>query len=229
MTLPYDQPYDKDNVPKRWAYPHYGDGLLTTGDGTEGNRYGYCFQPHVFQKSGSAGFYTSSWFTPHGFNPELQSPSPYSKVNYGVHPYFAKAEDAVKWLKDCNLTGEVMRYAHHKSVEARVPEWKFQSIVREWRWEEYRPWLTAGVTDVVTETVDVAPTTILGLAAGFQVHNPDGTSHPVGGATEESWSIPGFALKDEADKALEAEEKDPLVQQLREARKYNEHGLRESD
>ncbi len=176
--MAYDRKDDKNNPPKRWSSPHYGDGLKTTGEHPD--PFGYCYQPRTFEKSGTAGFSTASSYTPHGFNPELQDPS-IRGSDYGWHPYFATREEAVQWLKDKGLFGEVQKYAHHRAVDDRGPKWEFESFGRRYEWKEYHPWLTAGVTDVVTDTQDVAMTTPMGLMAGFTVHNPDGTSHPVGG------------------------------------------------
>jgi hypothetical protein len=161
--------------------------LTTVGDGTKDNHFGYCYLPLIFVKSGT--MYTTASYTIHGYNKELQGEiekpddpkfAPFGH-NLGYHPFFATREEAVKWLKDRGLYGEVLRYAHHKPLKDRVPTWEYEGVLREYRWKQYHPWLTAGVTDIVAQESNVVPSSPLGLAAGFELHNPDGSHRHVGG------------------------------------------------
>ena len=79
-----------------------------------GVAFGYCFLPEVFGNSSVMSF------SPAGDNETWQG-----------HPYCESQEDAVLWLTERGIAGQVMRFAHHEAPEDRGVE--------------YRVWVTSGV------------------------------------------------------------------------------------
>jgi hypothetical protein len=170
-------------------HPIYGSGMTVTGDETIkgsrctdwGDRYGYCYQPQHYQVA-SSGMATASSFSTYGIAPD-QVISPHDRHPCGHHPYCSTVEEAVQWLRDRGLAGQVMRYAHHKPVSERVPTWEWCPIERGHVWKQYAPYLTAGVVAAVTtpeepETIRIQLLNY--LRGGFDVHKPDGTVQHLG-------------------------------------------------
>lgn len=196
---------DPSKPPTVWFIPYYGNGLETTGTGLGddcGEKYGYCYLPQLhlpsFNMFTANGASTLGKYT----GPErVQCPPKETHAEWLHHPYFATAAEAIAWIRDVQeqvknftdadrkfynfpnktITGDVQRYAHHKPLEQRVPTWDFDSFSREYRWRQYYPWVTAGVTDTIRDEGGQIVSTVLSYIQGFNAHNPDGTVVKVGG------------------------------------------------
>lgn len=79
-----------------------------------GVAFGYCYVPQVY---GSGSLLA---FSPAG-----------DGETWDAHPYLETQEEAVRWLEERGLGGEVLRYAHHEFPQDRG--------------EDYRPWITSGI------------------------------------------------------------------------------------
>lgn len=95
--------------------------MYTIIDGEQvdlGVAYGYCYQPQVIGQRG-------------------ETARSYSPIDgeWNIHPYFDTAAEAVQWLVDRGVAGEVMRFAHDKPVDKRG--------------DDYSPWVTSGVVATV--------------------------------------------------------------------------------
>lgn len=180
VERPHDQrcEWDPSKPPPAdydWAFPVTGDGLACTTDADEGAPHGYCFQPEAI------------------LNPESPVASPTAMTVYGAlgtrwasdmrlgyHPFFAKKEDAVRWLQDRSLVGHVMRYAHSKPPDCRGPVWQQTGRDNQGIWRPYTPWLTAGVVAVVlTSGKESAHVNPMMVAAGFDVYTTNAEEPPV--------------------------------------------------
>lgn len=165
----------------------YGSGLMIRGTqlpivekwgcmwvtlSDSGACYGYCYQPQILSSPEKPVSGLSS-YTEHGYRPGIDPPSKYGP-GYNWHPYCATREEAVQWLLDRQLLGQVQRYAH--TIEPRDRTKPVESVrgFNSYLISHYRPWLTAGVTDVVSETLASCHTTPLGVAAGFALHDING-------------------------------------------------------
>lgn len=85
-----------------------------------GEAFGYCYLPQIKSLNG-----------------EMISYSPLE--DFSFNPYLDSQEQAEAWLRDRGLAGQVLRFAHHKSIEERG--------------EDYSPWVTSGVVATISGKV----------------------------------------------------------------------------
>lgn len=156
--------------PKGWkpAYPVVGSGLVGMPEQSEEHPYGVCYQPEIFTSPGAKVTGTST-LSEHGAIEKNVYPS------IGYHPFFAVKQEAVNWLRERKLLGQVLRYSHHKPPEDRGPEWMQLGRDNDGMWSPYHPRMTAGVVAIVTDEtpVESVHTTPMALASGFDIYTFD--------------------------------------------------------
>lgn len=134
------------------------------------SKRGYTFQPHRFTGDGPVKGVTSLKAYP----------------ERGYFPFFATSGEAAAHLIALGIEGNVQRYQITPDLIHRTH--KIHGFNTEL---ETVPWLTAGVTEVVSASVTSAPISIMSLfsSEAIKVHTPSGIKE-VGGfgeLTEADW------------------------------------------